>query len=218
MIHSVEILTVEEVRDVRDRITALRLVDGTATAHGGAKEIKDNQQTRPDDPAAAELHRDLEARLLDHPLVKRHAIPKSIVGARINHYAVGGHYGLHIDRSIMGTHRTDLSFTLFLSAPEDYDGGELHLATGVAAPRVKLPAGHLLLYPTQLLHQVLTVTRGERWAFVGWIESWIPDPELRDVVSKVKGLADTLGGHPAAAIAKLQLSEIEQTLLRIGSR
>lgn len=218
MIHTVEILTGDEAAAYRDRIADLDLVDGVASAHGGAKHIKRNEQSRSADPAAAAIHRELEARIDDHADVQRLAIPRGFVGTRINHYATGGHYGLHVDRAIMGTHRTDYSFTLFLSDPDDYDGGELHLATGAASPRLKLAAGHLLLYPTQLLHQVLPITRGERWAFVGWIESWVSDPELRDTIAKVRSLASTLGDHPTGAMARLQLSEIEQTLLRIGTR
>jgi PKHD-type hydroxylase len=218
VILTADVLDTDTVAEIRGKIDDLDLVDGTTSARGGAKLVKQNRQSRPDDPAAAAIHRTLESRILDHDLVGRHAVPRAIIGARINHYTLDGHYGLHVDQALMSGHRTDLSFTLFLSDPTDYDGGELHLADGATSPRFKLPAGHVVLYPTRLLHQVTPVTRGERWAFVGWIESWIADPELRDAIAKVRSLAATLGDHPLAAIARLQLAEVEHTLLRIGSR
>ena len=218
MIHTIELLDSDEVADVREHVARLELVDGEITARGGAKAVKRNLQSKPGDANAEAIHRRLEKKLLDHELVARQIIPRAIVGSRINRYDVDGRYGLHVDRAVMGNHRTDLSFTVFLSDPADYDGGELHLADGATSPRIKLPAGHAVIYPTRLLHEVTTVTRGERWGFVGWIESWIPDPEIREAVGKIKSLMSTLGDHPLGAIARLQLSEIEQTLLRIGSR
>ncbi|MGA1052028.1 MAG: Fe2+-dependent dioxygenase [Ilumatobacteraceae bacterium] len=218
MIHTVEILTDDEAAEFRSRVERLSFVDGVATARGGAKAVKQNQQSAADDPTAAALVAELSARVAEHPTVERLALPRKVVGARCNRYGVGDRYGLHVDRAVMGDRRTDLSFTLFLSDPADYDGGELHLAAGAMSPRLKPPAGHLALYPTSLLHQVTEVTRGIRWGFVGWIESWVPDPELRDAIAKVRSLQATLGDHPASAIASLQLAEIAQTLTRIGAR
>lgn len=218
MIHTVELLTADEVADVRRRLDGLALDDGTRTARGDAKRVKQNTQTRADDPVAAAVHAELEARIGGHEMIERLAMPRHLVGTRVNRYGVGDHYGLHIDRTLMGGHRTDLSFTVFLSDPDEYDGGELHIAAGVVSPRLKSAAGQMVIYPTHLLHAVTPVTRGVRWGFIGWIESWVPDPELRDAIAKVRNLRATLGDHPAGAMASLQLNEIEQTLTRIGSR
>lgn len=218
MIHTSEVLSPADAAAFRERVSALTFVDGTRSAHGGAKDVKQNQQTAHADPMAAEIVAELSRRVAEDPMVERLALPRHVVGARCNRYGVGDHYGLHVDRALMGAHRTDLSFTLFLSDPDDYEGGELRLASGAVSPSLRLPAGHLALYPTALLHEVTPVTRGIRLGFVGWIESWVPDPEVRDAIAKVRGLKETLGAHPAGAIANLQLDEIVQTLTRLGSR
>jgi len=112
-------------------------------------------------------------------LVKKYAFAKEIVGLRANKYGVGDTYGWHIDMALMAGKRTDLSFTIFINDPEDYDGGELELEALGAKVSAKPKAGEMIIYPTGLLHRVAPITRGTRLGIVGWIESFVRDDDAR---------------------------------------
>lgn len=221
--HVLEVMTGEEAAAFRERIARLEFYDGRATARGAAKAGKQNTQSSPQtDPAAAALIDEVTDRLAGLDTFRNLAFPRAFVGLRFSRYAAGDHYGLHIDQALMGRplhrHRTDLSFTLFLSDPDAYEGGALRLAAGAAAPPVRLPAGSLALYPTHLPHEVTTVTRGERIACVGWVESWIADRALREILVQlgaVKGLLDDEG---VGLLPRLMFNEAFQSLLRYSAR
>lgn len=218
----VTVMTPDEAEVLRRRVEGLEFVDGVVTARGGAKDVKRNAQTAHRCEAVARAVDEVTALLADDPVLQRTAFPKSFVGMRFSRYGVGDHYGMHVDAALFGSmeaaHRTDLSFTLFLSDPDDYEGGELHVASGVGSPRVRLPAGQMLVYPTHLLHEVAPVRRGVRYACVGWIESWVPDPQLRDILARVGAVRDALADEGAGPFPRVMLDEVWNSLLRYGAR
>jgi PKHD-type hydroxylase len=175
MIQIADILTPEEARACRERLEAAGWADGRATAGHLAVHAKTNEQLPDDDPAAVEIADLVLARLGQNQHFIAATLPLRILRPRFNRYRGGGAYGEHIDNGIVampGTRahiRSDLSATLFLSDPASYEGGEL--VSG--GRRVKLPAGHLILYPAGTLHHVTPVTKGARIAAFFWIQSMI---------------------------------------------
>jgi len=161
--------------------------EGAETAGGVARSVKHNQHGKLDQGQAQVLHQTVMAALQRHPLFFRVALPKVISELAINRYASGMCYGSHYDLPLQNTAagervRADLSATLFLSAPEEYDGGELQIVQDQSSQLCKARAGDLLLYPSGLLHQVTPVTRGERYAVIFWIQSLIRDHHQRSLL------------------------------------
>ncbi len=160
-------------------------VDGRATAGKRAARVKKNEQLGDSDPSIkAELQAKILKALKASDRFQRFAFPNKIATPLISRYGPGMEYGLHVDNAVMsnGAIRTDLSVTLFLNDPADYDGGELEIFSGYGPVKVKLPAGAAVIYPSSTLHRVLPVTRGERLAAVTWVESQIRDPARREVL------------------------------------
>jgi PKHD-type hydroxylase len=159
-------------------------VDGRSTAGWAAREVKHNLQLDTSDTAVRALQTDLHQRLAAHPLLRLYARPQRITLPLFNRYDVGMRYGRHVDDALMGEPplRTDLAYTVFLSAPTDYDGGELVLEGSAGETPIKLNAGAAVIYPAGALHRVNEVTRGERLAAVGWIQSQVRDATQRDVL------------------------------------
>lgn len=175
--------------------------DGRATAGGNAAKVKVNEQVSSDpnnkDPKL-EAMQDLVVDLLwDNGLFYAAAQPKEIHSPLFSRYTAGKQYGLHMDNALMGDMRIDMSLTLFLSDPTDYDGGELIMYFPTGERSVKLAAGSAVLYPTTALHRVAEVTRGERLVAVTWIRSLVRDPAKREILFDLKTahyrLSDQLG-------------------------
>ncbi len=175
------VIAPDQLRALRSRIAAARFSDGKATAGWYAKDIKQNEQLSSDDPASAEIIAAIDAALKRHPLFIPATHPKSL-RLMVNRYRDGDSYGRHIDDAYMAAQRTDIALTLFLSEPNDYDGGELVIELASGEQRMKLPAGAAVVYPATTIHRVEPVTRGERVACVGWIESRLRDPGEREIV------------------------------------
>lgn len=203
------VLNPEQLRETRRMLTAASWSDGRATAGEQAAQVKNNEQLPHDSPAARAL-RDLVLRALDRQsLMFSAALPKRVFTPQFNRYGgTSNFYGDHVDSAVrfIGDTgqkvRTDLSCTLFLSEPSEYDGGELVMQTGSAAQRVKFAAGDLVLYPGTTVHQVTPVTRGERYACFFWIESMVRDNERRrilfDMDTHLMSLRSEVGEtHPA---------------------
>lgn len=210
----------EELAGIRHELTQLQYVDGKATAKGLAREAKNNQQSTYEDPRARELLGRIQKLMVEHRSVQVAAFPRQLRRVMINRYDEGEEYDWHVDRSLMGTvpnvSRTDLSFTLFLTPPEEYDGGELVIEIEGAQRTVKLPAGHIVIYPTYHLHKVSKVTRGSRVSCVGWIESCIPDPLFRDTLWRLsRYMGDIRGSSTPKQIVALR--EIYERLVKLGS-
>jgi PKHD-type hydroxylase len=169
-----------ELIALREVLRSDAYVSGKTTAGGHARQVKQNEQLAT--TVAAPVLKKIESLLLAHPVFKAAAMPKSLVKLMVSRYRPGMHYGLHVDEPMMNGVRTDLSFTLFLSGPEDCDGGELVVEENAGDRDFKLPAGSLILYPTTTLHRVAAVTRGERLAIVGWVRSLVRDHANRELI------------------------------------
>ncbi|MEL6816138.1 MAG: Fe2+-dependent dioxygenase, partial [Cyanobacteria bacterium J06598_3] len=177
-----ELLSAEDIAELRSRLESAEMVDGKATAGWHAKTVNQNQQLDRQHPLAGPLVDQVRAALMKHPLFQVAARPKRLHAVRFNRYSDGMCYGRHTDDAMMGGFRTDLSFTLFLSAAESYDGGELVVEGLDREQAYKLAAGSVLVYPSSSLHRVDPVVRGVRWAAVGWVQSQIRDSQRREIL------------------------------------
>ena len=185
LLHVPDVLTPHQVADLRRRLDATDWVDGRATVGGQGAQVKRNRQLDEFSPVGQALGRVVLEALLAHPLYMSAALPLRHMPPLFNRYEGGEHYGLHVDgaiRSVPGTTlqmRTDLSCTLFLAGPHEYDGGELEIVDTYGTHAVKLPAGDLVLYPSSSLHRVHPVTRGARVASFFWVQSMVRDTAQR---------------------------------------
>ena len=181
--------------------------DGRRTAGATARTVKQNLQARLDAGAGAVIHTRLLAAIEDHPVLRSAARPHRISRLLLSKTHTGGGYGTHVDNPMMGhgteRMRTDLSFTLFLSPPDAYAGGELELEGPGTVHALKANAGDLVLYPTSRLHRVAPVTAGARLACVGWIQSLIPDDRQREILLDLDNLQASLKQHHDSQSAEM---------------
>jgi PKHD-type hydroxylase len=215
-----DILTAEQVAHARRRLDAADWVDGRVTAGRQSAHVKDNLQLPEGHPVAGELGDVIVAALHRTPLFVSAALPLRIFPPLFNMYRGGQSFGNHVDnaiRQITGTSqriRTDLSATLFLAGPDEYDGGELVVEDTYGVHAVKLPAGHLVLYPATSLHRVQPITRGARLASFFWIQSMIPDDAARtmlfDLDLAIQRLSVDVPDHPSV----VQLTAVYHNLVR----
>lgn len=186
MLTLAEVLTADDLVLVREGLDRAPFQDGRKTAAGDARAVKANQQTDGSDPGVAALTEFVRKAIERHPIFAAYARPSRWSKLMFNRYGPGETYGMHVDDPMMGSGegrlRTDLSFTLFLSDPESYEGGAL-LIDGLDGEReVKLPAGSMVVYPTGALHRVEPVTTGVRLASVGWVQSLIRREDEREIL------------------------------------
>ncbi len=202
-----KVLTPAQVRAARQALEAAEWVDGRASAGHLATRVKDNEQLADDHPASRQVGDLILQALGQHAQFLAAALPLKVLPPRFNRYRGGGSYGMHVDSSVFsvpGTPhrvRSDLSATLFLSDPDEYEGGDLVIADTYGEHSVRLPAGDLALYPGSSLHRVDPVTRGTRLASFFWIQSLVRDDGQRALVWELDGAIQELGrdapGHPA---------------------
>lgn len=215
-----DVLDAGEVAEARARLDAAEWVDGRVTAGHQSARAKDNRQLAEDHPVARALGEMILDALQRHPVFMAAALPARVFPPLFNRYSEGHSFGVHVDnaiRQVTGTPhrvRTDLSATLFLSAPDEYDGGELTVEDTYGVHTVKLPAGHMVLYPASSLHNVTPVTRGARVSSFFWIQSMLRDDGERtllfDLDTAIQRLTLDLPDHPAA----VQLTSVYHNLLR----
>lgn len=188
-------------------------IDGRATAAGRAREAKNNQQAAPSAKAAQALSL-IERAILGNEVFKSAAQPAALARLMLNRYGDGMEYGAHVDAPYIDNMRTDLSFTLFLSDPEAYDGGALIIDSAGAEDLLKPPAGTLALYPSTFLHRVAQVTRGTRLAAVGWVKSRLRSAEHRSMAFELERLGADLAAHGAPAELRDRLYNLRNNFLR----
>lgn len=215
-----DVLTAEQVAQCRQTLEEAAWVDGRVTAGHQSARAKDNMQLPEDHPAARQLGEMILAALQRNPLFMAAALPLKVFPPLFNRYQSGQSFGTHVDnaiRQVTGTPhrvRTDLSATLFLTRPDEYDGGELLVEDTYGVHNIKLPAGHMILYPATSLHHVRPVTRGARLASFFWIQSMVRDDGQRtllfDLDMAIQRISQDMPDHPAA----LQLTGIYHNLLR----
>jgi len=183
-----DVLKPDEVAHVRRVLEGTNWVDGRTTAGDQAGKVKHNLQVPVDSPAAQELGQIVLRALGSNQKFMTAALPLRVLPPMFNRYDVGMTFGAHVDgsvRSIPGSGmrmRTDVSSTLFLTPPEDYDGGELVVHDTYGTHTVKLPAGHMVVYPATSMHSVTPVTRGSRWASFFWTQSLVKDDWRRNML------------------------------------
>lgn len=180
-----DVLTPEEFGYIRQVLEGTDWVDGRATAGDQAAKVKNNLQVPVDAPAARELSDIVMRALGRNPLFSSAALPLRVLPPMFNRYDTGMTFGAHVDgsiRTVPGSGarlRTDVSATLFLTPPEDYDGGELVVHDTYGKHEIKLPARHMVVYPATSLHSVNPVTRGSRWGSFFWTQSMVKDDGKR---------------------------------------
>ena len=174
------------LKKIREAIGENEFEDGRRTAGRYAKRIKHNLQLERESEPAKRIKATIVRALRRNPTFHRVTIPRSIRPPLISCYGEGMDYGPHVDDALMGRAaqkaRTDLSVTVALNSPEDYDGGELIIHSPFGEQEVKLPAGAAVVYPSSAVHRVAPVSRGERLAAVTWVQSYVRDPEMREIL------------------------------------
>lgn len=215
-----DVLSPQEIAHVQSILDTAEWVDGKVTAGYQAQAVKENLQLPEGHPVAVKLGEMILAALARSPLFMSAALPLKVFPPMFNRYAGGGHFGVHVDTAIRAFAstgqriRTDVSATLFLTAPEQYEGGELVVEDTYGMHSVKLPAGHMVLYPATSLHRVTPVTRGARTSSFFWIQSMIrTDGDrtmLYDLDTAIQRLAKESPGNPIG----VQLTGIYHNLLR----
>lgn len=215
-----DVLTAAQVAEARQILDKADWVDGRVTAGHQSALAKDNVQIPEDHPAAQRLGQMIVAALSQNPLFISAALPLRVFPPLFNRYSGGQSFGTHVDnaiRQITGTPhriRTDLSATLFFAGPEEYDGGELCVEDTYGVQAVKLPPGHMVLYPATSLHHVRPVTRGARICSFFWIQSMIRDDGHRtllfDLDTAIQRLSADHPEHPSA----VQFTGIYHNLVR----
>ena len=215
------VLTQDEVQVFREQLDGAPWIDGAATAGTLARSQKTNSQLDDNAPVAIALGEHILRRLGSLPLFISAALPNKIYPPKFNRYAGGDTYGAHVDSALMRaprgdvTIRTDLAATLFLSEPDEYEGGELQIESAFGMQAVKLAAGDMILYPASSLHRVTPVTGGARIASFFWIESHVGDDGQRsllfDLDQAIQGVTSVAGqGNPDL----LKLTGVYHNLLR----
>lgn len=180
-----DLVTAEELAVIREKLAPAEFADGKATAGWHARLVKDNEQLPRGAPAAAELGKLVHEALHRNATYNSAVQPRAVKDILFSRYAVGRSYGTHVDDPVMaGTPRirSDVSMTLFVSAPEDYGGGELVIQGISGEQTVKLPAGAAVFYPSTTLHRVNEVTEGTRLVAVTWIQSLVRAAEHRQIL------------------------------------
>ncbi len=190
-----EVLDWTELKKIRAAIAEGSFEDGRRTAGRRARRVKNNLQLRKGDGRADEIKATILAALRRNRTFRRVAIPRTIRLPLISRYKEGMSYGLHVDDALMGVtrkERSDLSVTVAINDPGEYDGGELVIHGALGEQEVKLPAGAAVVYPSCYLHRVAPVTRGERLAAVTWVQSHVREAAKREVLHDLELIREKL--------------------------
>jgi PKHD-type hydroxylase len=224
LLHVPGVLDREQVARFRAALEGAAWVDGRQTVGAQGAQVKRNMQLAEDSPIRRELGDIVLAALARNPLYFASVLPLRTLPPRFNRYEGGGEYGFHVDGAVMalppvpdaaaGYLRSDVSCTLFLCDPGEYDGGGLVVDDTYGEHEVKLPAGDLIVYPSSSLHRVEPVTRGARLAAFFWVQSMVRDDEQRQLLFKLDSSIQALTQSGADREALLQLTGIYHNLLR----
>ena len=205
-----DVLTPDQVAHARARLEAAEWVDGRVTAGAQSAQAKNNLQVPEDAPAARELQQVILRALGTNERFVSAALPLRVFPPLFNRYDVGHAFGAHVDNAIRFAggqrFRTDVSCTLFLTDPDDYEGGELVMEDTYGEQRVKLPAGALVVYPGTSLHRVEPITRGSRWSSFFWAQSMVADDGRRALLH---------GLDRSVIEARAKLGDGDATVLRL---
>ncbi|MDX1571825.1 MAG: Fe2+-dependent dioxygenase [Xanthomonadales bacterium] len=191
--HLKQVLQPEQVDKLREMAKTVRFVDGRVTNR--RSRTKNNLQVPQDDPNCEEPGRIVRDALFRHPEFAQWAYPKRVARPTLSRYEVGMYYGRHCDEAVFASQppmRSDASCTVFISEPEEYDGGDLVMHLGPERLKIKYAAGDAVLYPTDAVHEVTEVTRGARLVAITWIQSYIQDAKDREIMGRYDSLVRKL--------------------------
>lgn len=224
LLHIPSILSPTQLADMRAALAFAEWIDGRATVGAQGAQVKRNQQLADRSPLSQRLGEVVLTALAANPLFHAATLPAQILPPRFNRYEGGGEYGFHVDGAVMGLTgndgqpasqlRSDVSCTLFLAEPADYDGGELIISDTYGEHDVKLPAGDLIVYPSSSLHRVAPVTRGARVASFFWVQSLVRDAEQRRMLLELDTSIQSLTATGAERESVLRLTNVYHNLLR----
>lgn len=215
------VLEPEELAVARDLLSRGTFTDGRLSAGKEAHRVKTNEELSSDDGnITTPLNNLIMGNLVQHPAYRAAALPLHIAAPYYARYTKGMSYGRHVDDPVMGSgnpYRSDISITIFLSAPEEYTGGELVIRTPFGDQRAKLAAGDGLMYPSSSLHEVTEVTAGERLVAVTWLQSLVRDPAQRELLYELHQARDTLLNEKPDAPETARVSNSYVNLVRMWS-
>ncbi|GAA5005460.1 Fe2+-dependent dioxygenase [Pseudoluteimonas lycopersici] len=219
LLHIPGILDTAQAARMRQRLESAQWTDGRETVGAQGAQVKRNLQLPDASPLRAELAAEVLAALAANPLYHAAVLPAKTMPPRFNRYEGGGEYGMHVDGAAMSLGdgewlRSDVSCTLFLADPDSYDGGELIVSDTYGDHEVKLPAGDLIVYPSDSLHRVEPVTRGARLAAFFWVQSLVRDAQRRRLLLELDGGIQQLTASGGEREALLRLTGVYHNLLR----
>ena len=215
-----DVLTSQQVAHARELLYQAEWVDGRVTAGHQSSKTKDNMQIPEGHPVARQLGEMVLTALGSNPLFLSAALPKHVFPPLFNRYSGGQSFGTHVDnaiRQVPGSGariRTDISATLFFANPDEYDGGELCVEDTYGVQQVKLPAGHMVLYPATSLHHVTPVTRGARICSFFWIQSMIRDERARQMLFEMDSAIQSLRRQVGDSSEIVTLTGLYHNLVR----
>ena len=221
MLHIPGVLSAAQVAQMRQQLRDTDWIDGRASVGPQGAQVKRNRQLAEGSPLALELGQTISAALMAHPLFFSSVLPLRILAPYFNSYAGGEHYGLHVDGAIRAQRpglpaiRADVSATVFLSEPDDYEGGELVVVDAYGTHEVKLPAGDAIIYPSGSVHEVLPVTSGERIASFLWTQSMVREDAKRALLFELDTNIQKLRAAHGESEATVGLTGHYHNLLRM---
>ena len=216
-----DVLDAAQLKQVQALLSESQFVDGRLSAGQDARRVKNNQELSADAQHMERLNQLVMGALVQHPLYQAAALPTRVATPYYARYTTGMGYGDHVDDPVMGPpgsqYRSDISVSIFLNAPDQYEGGELLIRTSYGNQRIKLDAGYALLYPSSSLHQVAEVTSGERLVAVSWIQSLVRDPQQRELLFQLQQSRDVLRDDQPDADVTAQIDQVYVNLVRMWS-
>jgi PKHD-type hydroxylase len=219
--HIKGILDQNQLATARELIAAGKFSDGSSSAGMAARRVKHNEELILNQTPMSDLNNLVMNSLVNHPVYRSAALPLRIAAPYYAHYTKGMSYGEHVDDPIMGQgselYRSDISITIFLNSPDDYDGGELVIQTSFGEQQIKLPAGDAILYPSSSTHRVAEVSRGERLVAVSWVQSLVQEPEKRALLHDMNQARETLLRDKPDADETRQVNQSYINLVRMWS-
>lgn len=212
-----QLLNPEEIKLLRANLKKQSLLweDGKKTAGNHSAKVKNNLQLKKDSDFSIKYSSLITKKIINDQLIKSFALPKKIHGTMFTYSSKGMHYGRHIDNPFMSSGRSDLSFTLFINCKEEYEGGELFIESLNSENKFKLNPGEIIIYPSTYLHSVQKVINGDRFVFVGWIESYIKSSEQREYLFDLDAGARSLLSQYGRSDAIDLLFKSYSNLLRV---
>lgn len=214
------VLSSHELQSVQQILAQSRFVDGKLSAGMHAQRVKNNQEVARDDQHLQQLNNIVMGNLVRHPVYRNGALPLRVATPFYARYGQGMTYGDHVDDAVMGPgpgqlYRSDVSITVFLNEPEDYEGGELTIRTPFGDRQVKLQAGDAVMYPSASLHHVAPVTAGERIVAVTWLQSMVRDPARRELLYELNQAREKLMQEAPNAEETAQVDRSFSNLFRM---